>query len=245
MVRPARPSGRPHASTRTTVGLAVVVLVLTALMAIGVVALLGEGSPAAVVLGLVLAGMLATGLVAVVLVVGHRRRDRLEVVVGERSLTLPAPPGLPWINRVFATLATLLIVPPLLSLVQRDPVELPIFARATALIIGLLAVPAAVRAWRGRARYTSLTLTPDGLRVVGGRGSNTLDWEDVLGVRIVGARLRIADVDGSTAIDLGVRDLASDARLVADVVDLYRRRPALRPEIGAGALARWERGDLT
>lgn len=244
VLRPARPSERPAESARAVVGLAAIVVVLTASMVVGVVTLLRSGSLPALVLGLILGAVLVTGLVAVVLVVGHPRRDRLEVVAVADGVVLPAPAALPWITRAFATLASLLVVPPVLTFVQRGPVELPMFARATALVVGLLAIPAAVRAWRGRARHTSLTLTPDGLRVVGGRGQTAVDWEDVRAVRIAGARLRISDVDGTTAIDLGVRDLASDARLVADVVDLYLRRPDLRREIGVAALPRWERGDL-
>lgn len=243
VVRPA-PSSRVGQSAGATVVLVVGGVVLLTLAAVGVVALLGSGSRAGVVLGLVLAGMLAAGVAAAVLVVGYPRRDRLEVVVTPHAVVLPAPPALPWINRAFASFATLLIVPSALTLLDRggQRADLPIFAGVTALVIGLMAAPAAVRAWRGRARYTALTLDPSGLLLVGARGVRTLGWEDVLGVRIEGARLRISGADGSTAMDLGVRDLASDARLVADVVDLYRRRPGLRREIGPAALQRWKRG---
>ncbi|WP_284252060.1 PH domain-containing protein [Litorihabitans aurantiacus] len=244
VVRPARPSARAGQPRSAVVTLVALTVLLALAVLAGAAVLIASSSPATAVLGVVLAGLAVGGAAAAVLVLGHPRAGRLEVVAEPARLTFPAPAALPWVNRGLATLASLLIVPPGIALAQGTAGDLPLFGLATPTVVAALALPAAVRAWSGRARYSHLVLDPDGVRFVGARGERAARWDDVRRVQLRGARLHLSGADGSVLIDVGARDLASDARLLADVLDLYRRRPALRGEIGEAALPRLERGDL-
>ena len=246
VIRPARATARPDSGGGARAGLFAIGLLLVLGGGAGVAGLLTSEATAVRLVGIGLGLLVAAGIVAAVLVLGHPRRDRFLVRVEPDRLVLPHPPAVPWVARIVSTLAVLLAVPVLIALASGQRAELPAFGTFSLLGVAAIAAPAAVRAWRGSGRGTALVLDRTGVRFVSPRGVQQLAWGEVRTVAIEGIRLRVRGTIGSgaAAVDLGVRDLGSDPRLVADLIEFYARQPAARAEIGDGSLDRLRHGDL-
>lgn len=82
---------------------------------------------------------------------------------------------------------------------------------------------------------SGLTLTSTGISGVRGAQKLMLDWNQLERVHVVtgkrGARLIFTTITSATPIDIASRLLASDPRVVAQVIEFYRTNPQLRTEL--------------
>ena len=224
----------------------------------------GWGLLLAVEVVALLAGAWLVLLLGTLLPVTPARRGRLVVAPGAEGAVLPGSRVLTGL--LLGLLALSLLVPLTLlgSWVARGTLEGSTLAVVASVLLLPLGLPVLVQVLRGRVRVPALVLDDDGVTSRTWQGASSIAWSDLAEVRLVadpgrrlvlratGARVRrTASAAGSSAgaasvggpvvgrdeVSVPVAFMASDAGLVADLLEVCRTDPRRRAEVLAQSRA--------
>ena len=196
-----------------------------------------------------------------VLLVGSLATRTGRLVLEERDGVLRLPGSRVVAALLLAALATCVVLPVVLVVgrLVGSGQEASGFALAASALLLVLAVPLLVALLRGRVRLNALELAPDAVTYRSYNASSSVGWADLTEVRLVadpGRRLVLVSrgtperrqhsatpgeatvgraPGGRDEVSVPVGLLASDAVLVAELVEACRTSPERRAELGTPA----------
>lgn len=214
----------------------VAIAVLVPLLLLGVVAYVDSPSSLVHLQGFIMAAFVVVGVAFVVRVLTYQREGALVVETTPSSLVFAAPAWWQTFMWVGSGLAIAFAVPSVVAMATGRLAELPLYGRIGPLVVAVIAVFEAIRTWPMRG--PRVELDADGVQLAGSGKATHVGWDDVH-VTVVRRRVFVGPTVG-----YGLRDLASDGRLLGEVIEFYARHPRDRAELGQRAVPRLESGDF-
>lgn len=260
VLRLAVPERTRAGTTGQQAGLVALLVLVLALVAGGIVVLIGSGGFTGLVVGGTAAVLVGSGATFVGVLLLRPRAGRIEVETAEGRLWLPPvrPVGLLTLLALAAVAAMGPAV--LLGLVVDDGLRLPALASVGALVLSAGIVPVLVAALRGAWVLPRVGLGPEGVLRASGKGVQCVPWQEVVAIDLVhdpaprvlitsrevvptrylsrpsaGDRPAAGPRTRPDQLPIPVRLHGSDPELVARLLRHYARHPADRHELGTGA----------